>query len=281
MIKKVSGLEMNNDITKMLDEFTKIEAVEGIMLAGSRAVKTNDELSDYDIYIYATQEIPVNMRKMITDKYCCYMELNNCFWEPEDDGKLKDNSIPVEIIYRNLNWINDSLNRTIVKCEADTGYTTCFWANIRNSVILYDKDGELIKLQNKCKVSYPEKLKENILKKNYPLLKQQMPAYYYQIKKAIKRSDFISVNHRTAALFASYFDIIFAVNEMLHPGEKKLLKIIKDKGLKVPKNMELNVNNILKFSASGDFKILEEIDLLINNLNVFLKKEGLWKEWME
>ena len=48
MIKKVSGLEMNNDITKMLDEFTKIEAVEGIMLAGSRAVKTNDELSDYD-----------------------------------------------------------------------------------------------------------------------------------------------------------------------------------------------------------------------------------------
>lgn len=281
MIKKVSVLEMNNDITKMLDEFTKIEDVEGIMLAGSRVVKTNDKFSDYDIYIYTKKDIPVNIRKTITDKYCCYMELNNCFWETEDDGILKDSNIPVEIIYRNLDWINDSLNRTIVDCKADTGYTTCFWANIRNSVILYDRDNKLSKLQDKCKVNYPKKLKENILKKNYPLLKQQMPAYYHQIKKAIKRNDFISVNHRTAALFASYFDIIFAVNEMLHPGEKKLLKIIKDKGLKIPKDMELNVNNILKFSASGDFKILEEIDLLINNLNVFLKKEGLWKEWME
>lgn len=281
MVKKINDLEMNNDITKMLDEFTKIETVEGIMLAGSRAVKTNDEFSDYDIYIYTKRDIPVNIRKTITDKYCCYMELNNCFWETEDDGILKDNNIPVEIIYRNLDWINDSLNRTIVDCKADTGYTTCFWANIRNSVILYDRDNKLSKLQDKCKGSYPEKLKENILKKNYPLLKQQMPAYYYQIEKALKRSDFISVNHRTAALFASYFDIIFAVNEMLHPGEKKLIKIIKDRGLRVPKDMELNVNNILKFSAQGDCKILKEIDLLINNLNAFLKEDGLWREWMK
>lgn len=281
MIKKINDLEMNNDITKMLNEFTKIEAVEGIMLAGSRAVKTNDEFSDYDIYIYTKREIPVNIRKTITDKYCCYMELNNCFWETEDDGILKDNNIPVEIIYRNLDWISDSLNRTIVDCKADTGYTTCFWANIRNSVILYDRDNKLSELQNKCKGSYPEKLKENILKKNYPLLKQQMPAYYYQIQKALKRSDLISVNHRTAALFESYFDIIFAVNEMLHPGEKKLIKIIKDRGLKIPKDMELNVNNILRFSADGDCKILAEIDLLISNLNMFLKKEGLWREWMK
>jgi len=281
MVKKINDLEMNNDIIKMLDEFKKIETVEGIMLAGSRAVKTNDKFSDYDIYIYTKRDIPVNIRRTITDKYCSYMELNNCFWETEDDGILKDNNVPVEIIYRNLDWINDSLNRTIVECKADTGYTTCFWANIRNSIILYDRDNKLSKLQDKCKVSYPEKLKENILEKNYPLLKQQMPAYYYQIEKALKRDDFISVNHRTAALFASYFDIIFAVNEMLHPGEKKLIKIIKDGGLKVPKDMELNVNNILKFSAEGDSKILKEIDLLVGNLNTFLKGEGLWREWMK
>lgn len=281
MVKKINNLEMDNDIIKMLDEFTKIETVEGIMLAGSRSVKTNDKFSDYDIYIYVDEEIPVTKRKGIIDKYCSYMELNNHFWEIEDDGILKSNDVPVEIIYRKLAWINDSLNRTVVKCEADTGYTTCFWSNIMSSIILYDKAGKLNKLQDKYKVPYPIKLKENILKKNYPLLKQQMPAYYYQIEKALKRNDFISVNHRTAALFASYFDIIFAVNEMLHPGEKKLIKIIKDKGLNVPQDMELNVNNILRFSAEGDSKILKEIDLLINNLNVFLKKEGLWRKWMK
>lgn len=268
MIKKIDGTDSN--LTSMLDEFTQLNEVEGILLAGSRAVKTNDKFSDYDVYIYVDEEIAVDKRKEITDKYCSYMELDNRFWETEDDGILKNSNVPVEIIYRDLNKINDSLNRTIVKCEADVGYTTCFWANIKNSIILYDKAGKLKELQNKCNANYPQKLKENIVKKNYPLLKQQMPAYYYQIEKALKRDDLISVNHRTAALLASYFDIIFAINETLHPGEKKLLKIIRSKGLKVPKNMEVNVNNILKFSASGDFKILDEIDLLVANLDELL-----------
>lgn len=277
MIKNHNYLEFNKDIIDMLSEFANLEQVEGILLAGSRAVNTNDKFSDYDIYIYVDAEIPVTKRKNITDKYCSYMELNNHFWEVEDDGILKSKGIPVEIIYRNLDWISDSLNRTIVKCEADIGYTTCFWSNIMNSIILYDKTNKLSQLQDRCKVPYPRKLKENILKKNYPLLKSKMPAYYYQIEKALKRNDIISVNHRIAALLASYFDIIFAVNEMLHPGEKKLLKIIKDKGIRIPRNMEININNMLKLSAVGDIKILSEIDSLISSLDTFLKEEGLWK----
>lgn len=274
MIKKINDENLSN----MLDEFAKLKDVEGILLAGSRAVKADDNFSDYDVYIYVNKAIEVSVRKKITDKYCDYMELDNRFWETEDDGILKDSSIQVEIIYRDLKWINDSLNRTIIKCEANVGYTTCFWANIKNSILLYDRNGKLSKLKSKCNVKYPLKLKKNIIKKNYPLLKMQMPAYYNQIEKALKRDDFISVNHRTGALLASYFDIIFAINETLHPGEKKLLKIIKEKGLKVPKDMEINVNNILKSSADSDFKILQEIDALVYNLDVLLKEEGLWRK---
>lgn len=266
---------INPLISEMFSEFSKLSEVEGILLAGSHATNTNDKNSDYDVYIYSTEKIPVEKRKSITDKYCSYMELNNTFWETEDDGYLKNNNVPVEIIYRELNWIEAVLNRTIISCEADIGYTTCFWSNFENSIVLYDKSGQLRRLQNKYNVSFPEKLKENIVKKNYPLLKLQMPAYYFQIEKALKRKDFISVNHRIAALFASYFDIIFAINEMAHPGEKKILKIIKDKKLKTPDNMEQNVSNILKYGAVNNLEILKEIDSLVSNLDILLKKEGL------
>lgn len=266
---------INKKVIEMINEFSNIEEVEGILLAGSHAVKTNDQDSDYDIYVYSLKEIPLEKRKSITDQYCSYMELNNTFWETEDDGFMEEDSIPVEIIYRNIQWIEEILNRTLVQCQADVGYTTCFWSNFINSIILYDKNGNLNTLQKKYKVSYPDELKRNIVKKNYPLLKSVMSSYYYQIEKALKREDFISINHRTAALLASYFDIIFAVNEMPHPGEKKLLKIIKDQGLKVPKNMEININNILRFSASNDFCILVQIDSLVSSLDILLKNEGL------
>ncbi|MBU3092113.1 DUF4037 domain-containing protein [Clostridium sp. CF011] len=268
-------MNINANIRSMVNDFSKIEEVEGILLAGSHATKTNDKDSDYDIYIYTSKEIPILKRKVITDKYCSYMELNNTFWETEDDGFLKEGNIPVEIIYRDLDWIDGLLNRNLVKCEADAGYTTCFWANFINSIILYDKNGDLNKLKQKYEIGYPYELKQNIIKKNYPLLKLQMPSYYYQIEKALKRNDFISVNHRVAALFASYFDIIFAINEMPHPGEKKILKIIKDNNLRVPTDMGINVNNILKYSAVNDITILLEIDLLIDKLDILLKNEGI------
>mgnify|MGYP001336639035 CR=1 FL=1 len=266
---------INKNIRSMINEFSRLNEVEGILLAGSQAAGTNDKESDYDIYIYSSKEIPLNGRKIITDKYCSYLELNNTFWEIEDDGLMKEDNTPVEIIYRELKWIDASLQRTLLKCEADIGYTTCFWANFISSIIIYDKNGNLNKLQKKYNVTYPDKLKKNIVKKNYPLLKLQMPSYYNQIEKALKRCDLISINHRTAALFASYFDIIFAVNEVKHPGEKKLLKIISDKSLKVPDNMEININNIIKYSALGDYSILSEIDTLVVHLDALLKSEGL------
>lgn len=265
-------MKLSENLEKIISEFSRLENVEGILLAGSKAVNTDDKNSDYDVYVYASEEISLEYRKNIYDKYCSYMELNNTFWETEDDGILKEDNIPVEIIYRSLDWIQNSLNRTIVKCEADVGYTTCFWYNVKNSIILYDKDGKLKEIQNSCNVEYPEKLKENIIKKNYPLLNKQMPAYYFQIEKAIKRNDIISVNHRVAALLASYFDIIFAANKFLHPGEKKLIKIIKDNRLDIPNNMEENINNILKYSAEDNGKLLNEINVLVDNLDKYLKR---------
>jgi len=269
------NIDINKKVIDLVYEFSKLEEVNGILLAGSHATKTNDKDSDYDIYIYTYKEIALKKRKEITDKFFRYMELDNTFWEREDDGVLSESNIEVEIIYRDLDWIDNSLKRTLLEFKADTGYTTCFWSNLINSIILYDKNDELNKLQQKYRISYPKELKENIIKKNYPLLKKQMPAYYNQIEKALKRNDFISVNHRIAAFLASYFDIIFAINEISHPGEKKLLKIIRDNNLKIPKEMYKNIESILKLTATSSLDMLLEIDDLVNNLDRLLVSEGI------
>ena len=67
-----------------------------------------------------------------------------------------------------------------------------------------------------------------------------MPSFLYQVDKAVERNDLISINHRTTELLASYFDIIFALNEKLHPGEKRLLDHTKDLSI-LPKDYEDNI----------------------------------------
>ncbi|WP_078379945.1 nucleotidyltransferase domain-containing protein [Sutcliffiella halmapala] len=263
-------------LSAIVAEFSQLEEVEAILLAGSHTTNTQDENSDYDLYIYLNREVPIIKREEIIRKFCDYIEINNQFWETEDDGILRDGNIPIEIIYRGLDGIDAQLERTVINCQADIGYTTCFWSNFQTSVILYDKNKKAEKLQQKYKVNYPEALKLNIVRKNYPLLRKQMPSFYFQIEKAIKRKDYVSINHRIAALLASYFDILFAINEMPHPGEKKLVEILKARATKLPLDMENNLKDLLSGMSNFDERILTEVNTLVDNLDALLAKEGVY-----
>ena len=54
---------------KIIDEYKKLDGVEAIALGGSSAAKTSDKVSDYDIYVFTTKEIPVSAREEIVNKY--------------------------------------------------------------------------------------------------------------------------------------------------------------------------------------------------------------------
>jgi predicted nucleotidyltransferase len=259
---------------QLVQDFSRLPEVEAILLSGSRTANAADEHSDYDLYVYVEREIPVTSRQAITEKSCSYMELNNQFWETEDDGVLSDD-VPIDIIYRSIDWLDGELERVLLKHQAGTGYTTCFWSNLLNSEILYDHDGRAQQLREKYQITYPVELKRNIVRKNYPLLMQQMPAYYYQIKKAIQRDDLVSVNHRLAEFLASYFDILFAVNEYPHPGEKKLLDIAEQKCRKVPEHFRQNLTNLLGFVGTADERMLSAIEDTVRHLDALLQQEGL------
>ena len=100
-----------------------------------------------------------------------------------------------------------------------------------------------------------------------------MPSYPKQIINAVQRNDFVSINHRITEFLASYFDLLFAINEVTHPGEKRLVQLCKTQCKILPKNFEENLNLLFSYMYSEEnqdslMKILEEI---INNIysNIF------------
>ena len=59
-----------------------------------------------------------------------------------------------------------------------------------------------------------------IIQRNLPLLGANIHSYEQQIRSAFRRRDRVSLNHRTAAWLASYFDILFAANRRFNPGRE-------------------------------------------------------------
>lgn len=240
--------EYFNSIINALREYDEVDA---IALGGSRSTGICDEKSDYDIYVYCKGELTNEMKSKAITPHCLESEIGNHYWELEDNCTLK-NGIEIDIIYRKIEMFSDYLKIVVDEGNAFNGYTTCFWHNIINCKVLFDKSGEFTEIQKKYTIPYPEKLRQNIIEKNRKLLSGKLPSYDKQIAKASKRGDIVSVHHRTTEFLASYFDIIFALNRQTHPGEKKLISLCKSTCQILPESFEENLTALLKSIPDGN-----------------------------
>ena len=251
-------------------EFAKLPEVEAIALGGSRAGVNYDEKSDYDLYIYCCGVPDEDARGRILEKCCQYMEIGNSFWELEDDCTLKD-GVDIDILYRNIEDFSKMIHSVVEEHAAYNGYTTCMWHNLLHCRILYDKNQKLEELQNKYKIPYPEKLRDNIIRKNLRLLTGNLPSYDAQIKKAAARRDMVSVNHRTAAFLESYFDIIFALNRLTHPGEKRMVQYAKEQAQILPADFEENLDRLLKNLFTDTEQAVQTVKEMVAELEGVIK----------
>lgn len=149
-------------IKELINEFSEILEVKAITLGGSRACKRNDKDSDYDLYVYSDTSISLELRQNILRKYCNYIELNNTYWEAEDDAILISGTV-IEIIYRDFTQFEEQMNQVVIYGNANNGYTTCMWHNLETSIVLYEKDKCYTDLRERYHIPYPEKLKMNII----------------------------------------------------------------------------------------------------------------------
>jgi hypothetical protein len=249
-------------------EFGELPQVEAVAMAGSRVASGGDEDSDIDLYVYASEPIGMEERREIAARFAARREIGNAFWEPGDEWIDAATGIHVDVVFRTPAWIEGQLARILDHHEASLGYSTCLWHNVLRSVALFDRTGWFRRLQTTADRPYPDALQRAIVARNLPILRQTLSSYRHQIELAVRRGDAVSVQHRVAALLASYFDVLFAVNKLPHPGEKSLLRFAAHHCPRTPPDMERHVLAVLAFSAPPpNPAILGAIDALVDGLD--------------
>lgn len=73
-----------------------------------------------------------------------------------------------------------------------------------------------------------------------------------------------------AALLASYFDIIFAVNRQLHPGEKRLVQNAVNTCALLPEQMEADITALLLLTDAEIADAPRRVERLLDRLDQLL-----------
>lgn len=257
-------------VQDLFDELKKIEQVEAIALGGSRAGEVYDQKSDYDVYLYCTAPVPEEARRQLLGKFCGRMEIGNSFWEYEDNCVLND-GVDIDILYRNFDDFAAGISRVVDDCQASNGYTTCMWHNLKTCKVLYDRDGRLSALKKRYACEYPERLRANIIERNMRLLRYAMPAYSTQIKKAVERGDLVSINHRVTEYLASYFDVVFALNRLTHPGEKRLISLCEKNCKILPNDFKANLQRLFADMFANSTAVSDDIERITDNIEKLVR----------
>lgn len=253
-----------------------LPGVVAVAMAGSRQAGTEDDRSDLDLYVYSPEPVPLAARREIAARFAARAaraEIGNAFWEPGDEWEDRATGVAVDVIFRSPDWIEDELDRVLVRHEASVGYTTSLWFNVLYSAPLVDPGGWFQHLQRRASVPYPEPLRRAIVAKNHPILRQIRSSYLHQIALAFDRDDRVSVHHRLTALLASYFDVLFALNRLPHPGEKRLVPYVLAHCDRRPPDFEPRLHALL--AAGQTPALLRHLDHLLDDLDALLAADHL------
>ena len=263
---------MDETLKALIEEYKRFPQVSAISVGGSRCAATADDASDIDLEVFVSAPVPVAERLEIIKKYSSKYEVGGEYFGFGDEFYVDAMKRDADVLYAERERMENIVENVWEKHIPANGYTTCFLFTLKNCFPVYDRDGWLAGIKKRLDTPYPKELKRNVIKRNLMLLKDKpFASYYNQIEKALGRDDFNSVNHRTAAFMASYFDIIFANNEMLHPGEKKLVKYALEHCKILPKDFSENITRLIVFPNPD---ILDVLDDMVRKLKACIASDA-------
>jgi hypothetical protein len=262
--------------TELAQHFAALPQVVAVALGGSYSSAAADDGSDIDLYVYTSATITPDEQAALIERSggATWAELDLPYWGGVNMWRDAASGITVDCMYFGAAWIEEQVARVMDAHEPSMGYSTCFCRTVAQSRVLHDPRGWYGALQARCTAPYPDELRRKVITHNHPLLRTIMSSYQYQIERAVERGDLVSVNHRLAALLASYFDILFALNRVLHPGEKRLLAFARRECALLPACLEEDVNTLLAASGTAPGDVVAHLARLLDRLDALLAKAG-------
>ena len=257
------------------EQFAAFPQVTAVGISGSVMAGQGSQSSDIDLYVFCETPIPVEERQWIAAiRGFTQADFNLQYWDTGDEWFDAPSGIEVDVMFWDIHWLACQISTVMEHHQASMGYTTAHWHTVQQMKVLFDRQGELAALIAMAQADYPEPLRRNIIEKNAPLLHAIIPAYTHQIEKAVRRGDLVSVNHRLAAYLASYFDILFAVNRRLHPGEKRLIPFALKHCTLLPDGFAADLHALLSPERTPDEEWLETLTHLNQAMDTLLHLQG-------
>ena len=256
------------------ERFAAFAQVRAVALGGSWVTGAADSRSDLDLVVYADPPPPAEARRALIEPTATRAEIDNTFFGTGDEW-IDLGGQGLDVAYWSPEWVEEQVERVLVRFEASLGYTTSFLHTVKNCRVLFDRDGWLTRLQERARGAYPEPLRRAIVAKNHPVLRRKLSSYLEQVELALRREDPVSVQHRVTAILASYFDILFAVNRVAHPGEKRLLEHARRLCPVRPPDLDAQVSAVLHAAGDSEQELLVPLHALLEGLDSVLVAEGL------
>lgn len=249
-------------------------SVVAVAVAGSQASGQSDPDSDIDVYIYTSADIPAAERLRIGRSFSPAAQIVD-YWGPGLEWDDPETGTHLDNVFFSASWMEDQIERVMARHEASLGYTTAFLHTVRGAQILFDRTGWFAGLKERALRPYPAALVRAIVALNFPPLRRIFPSYRAQLAKAAGRGDLVSLNHRSAAFLASYFDILFAINRVPHPGEKRLLDHVERLCPSRPDSLRSRVERLLSACTAAPHDVASAVDSLCDPLESLLLAEDL------
>lgn len=247
------------------------DSVEAVALIGSRMTGMATDASDIDLFVYVREPgFDDGSRHSLADSLADGLGPRVVADPPyaADAWVLRGTSLLLDIQYWPTSWAEDELDWRLVKQSPQHGFSTCFWRSIREGVPLYERTQWHQAVQQRATARYPDGLRSAIIDVNRRALGRDHPfSIFHQAATAIETGDVVNAQRKVSQWLANYFDVLFAANRTLHPGEKRLIVWVERECSVLPDNFRRDVERLVESCSQRSAEAVQLMEVMVARLD--------------